>query len=188
MPRPHARWRGQFHLGNDPRPVDASMHPKPVERLTCRMIFAKAGIAFETRTAIRSSKVSDRHGKAVNNSNAGIIGEQFVPNGAPQSLFDDPQIGSLSYKRRAMQFFKSRKEVASMPTKVFKESLVLAFVQVHANDFHRHHLAIGEFGFRSSLPQSLSCGHARHYLVNQTKTCDNKVVQVHESPHNRLYH
>jgi hypothetical protein len=100
----------------------------------------------------------------------------------PQPLFDCSQVGRLPHKSRSMQSSQRWKEMCMVVTKVGKESGILAQTPVRSRNFYGEHLTIAELRDRAALTQLLSLGDHRHYLVNPAKTCENKVVQVHDVP------
>jgi hypothetical protein len=57
----------------------------------------------------------------------------------------------------------------------------MAQLQPCPNDFQREHLPIRDCGHQATLPQPLAYGDHHQVIVNQTKTCDNTLVQVHNA-------
>ena len=108
--------------------------------------------------------------------------DHLVAQPTPQALFDRPQIRCLPHERASMHVAKLRKKMRIMTLKVLKQGFILAQAQVISHDFHRHDFAIGQPWGRTARSQLVLVGNHWHHLVNQTKTCDNKIVQVHGVP------
>ncbi len=180
----------QVHLGNDSWPTQAQMQAKAVKRLAAGMIFAKASRVIEAVTAVGTRKLAHRDRHTIHDGNRGIIEQETVSDQTPQSLFDGPQVCRLVHKGRASHPRHFRKEMRVVAAEVVKDFLILGKYQIGSYQFHRDDLAISQFGHRSSFAQAFAFRHGWHHLVNQHKTCDNQIVQVHDrSPHrfaNRL--
>jgi hypothetical protein len=172
----------QEHTGEQTRPTQLCMHPKTIKRLSICMVFAIARFATEADTPGGASKTTDGKWHTVHNGHTGIMADHLVAQPAPHVLFDRPQIGRLPHKGCSMQTNKSGEKVRIVTLKVVKEFLILAQPQVTSHDFHRHDFTIPQLWGWASCSQSVIFGDHWYHLVNQTKTCDNKIVQVHDSP------
>ncbi len=201
IPQDHPRGafqqdRGDFSIGfigrcqEDAReqtwPTQLRMHTKAVKCLPICMIFAIARYATEADTPGRSGKTADRKWHTIHDGHARIIADYFVAQPAPQVLFDRPQVGGLPHKGCPMQTVKGGEKVRVVTPKVIKEFLILAQLQITSDHFHRNNFTIRQLWGWASCSQSLVFGDHWYHLVNQTKTCDNKIVQVHENPPQRV--
>ena len=162
------------------------MQPKAVEGLPTGMIFAKAGTVVKPMAAIGARKLADRDRHTIHDRHRRIIEQEAVTDKAPQLLFHGPQVGRLAHKGRTIDLRHRWEKVCVVAAEVVKHFLILAQTQVGSGHFDRHDFAIGQFGQGTSFAQALSFRHGWQHLVNQTETCDNKVVQVHGFPPQKL--
>lgn len=172
----------QEQMGDQPRPAQARMQPEPIKGLSVGIVFVITCGAAKANAPRSTGKTIDQHRHTINNANQRIIANRLITQLAPEAFLDAPQIGGLSNKGTSSQLSKSEEKVRVVLAKVLKQLLVLRQTQVAAHDFHRENLAIRQFWHGTSLPKSLSVSYGQHHLVNSTKTCDNKVVQLHEGP------
>src|SRR5579859_1981082 len=179
------RW-GQEDAGEQTWPTQLRMQPKAIKGLAIRVIFAVAGLTTKAHTPGRASKTADGQGYTVYDGHPAIIADQFIAQPTPQPLFDRPQVRGLPHKRGTSDLSHGGKEMAIVATKVVKDFLVLGESQIGADYFHRDDLTISQLGHRPSLAQARSFRHRWYHLVNQTETCDNKIVQVHGVPPQKL--
>src|SRR4030095_13310873 len=94
--------RSQKQVTNDSRPTDASMQTKAVKGLSDAMIFAIGCQPTKAATPGGTGKVANRDGHAVQDGDRRIVEQPFIPDQAPQSLFERPQIGGLTHEGGAM--------------------------------------------------------------------------------------
>jgi hypothetical protein len=99
---------------------------------------------------------------------------------------DGPQIGRLLHKGAAIHLRQRRKKVRVVTAEGVKDFLILTQTQIDPDYFNGDHLAIGQFGTWAAFTQAFSFCHYWHHLVNQTETCDNEVVQVHDLPPQKI--
>ncbi len=171
--------RGQDHLGNYSRPAQADMQAEAIEGLASRMVLAVVGLPSEAPTAGGAGELTDRDRKTINDGNRWVIGQELVSYPFPEAFFDGPQIGRLAHKAGAVQMGQSGKEGRPVVTKVREQRFILAQSQIGPNHFHRENLAIREFGQWAALTQPRTSRDARQQIINQTKPCDNQLVQAH---------
>ena len=171
----------QEHVRQHTRPTQLSMQTKPIKGLSICMIFAIPCIASEADTPRSASKAAHRNWHAIHNGQTGIIADQFIAQPTPQPFFDGPQIGCLTNKGGTVQAPERRKKVRIVLLKVVEQLLILRQTQVTSNYFHRDDFTIRQLWGWTFSSQSLVFHNHWHHLVNQTETCDNKIVQVHEN-------
>src|SRR5579863_2857561 len=174
--------RCRKHPGQQTRPTQLRMQPKAIKGLAIRMIFAIACYATEAHTPGRTGKTADWQWHAIHYRQAWIVADQFVTQPAPEAFFDRPQIGGLSDEGATRELLQSREKVRVMPLKIGKQLFILRESQVASDHLYRDHFTVSQLRLRSSFSQWLSFRDTWHHLVNQAKTCDNKIVQTHEIP------
>ncbi len=162
------------------------MQPIAIEGLATGMIFAVAGSLIKAMAAVRSRKLTHWERHTIHDSHRRVIEQKRVTDQAPQPLLDRPQVGCLSQPGRASYSRHFRKEMRVVTAEVVKDFLILAESQIGSYQFHGDHLAIGQFGHRPPLAQAFSFRCPWQHLVNQTETCDNKIVQAHGVPPQKL--
>jgi hypothetical protein len=126
--------------------------------------------------------VADGDGPTHQDRRGWVIEQPFIADQAKQPLFERPQIGRLSHKGCAMELAQGREKVHSMPTKLAVKRFVLVDQEGGSNHFHRDHLALSKLRHRSLASQSLSFQDRWQWVINQTQTCDNEIVQAHGGP------
>jgi hypothetical protein len=139
----NTRWC-QKHVGDQSRPTEAQMQAKGKKGLLVMVILAIACQLAELLGKPSASKAADRHRHAIQESDCGIVTDQFIAQPAPQAFLDGPQIGGLSHKRGAMQVCQSGKEMRIVPAKVVGECLVLGQTQKRPHDFHPDDFTIAQ--------------------------------------------
>jgi hypothetical protein len=181
----HIGW-GQLHLSNHPWPTPSHMQAKAREGLRRVMIFAKTGSIIKAVAAVGPRKLAERNGHAIDNGYRRVVEQERITDQTPQPLFERPHIGRLAHERTAIHLRHRGKKVGGVTAKIVKDFLVLTQTQVGSHHFDGHHFAVGQLGHRSSCSQAFSFRCRWQHLVNQTETCDNKVVQVHDVPPHQI--
>ena len=171
----------QKHMGNDARPPQTQIQTKTVKGLAISVIFAIVGLSAKAYASGSARKATERI-RHVNDADQLIMSDQRVTQRHPQTFFECPQIGRLPNKGRVMHLRQFGKKVGEALLKKGKECFVLADPQIRTHHFHHRNLAIRKLGHGASLSKPLILCQHWHPIVNPTKTGDNKVVQVHESP------
>lgn len=110
----------------------------------------------------------------------------MISDQTPEALFHHPQVGRLAHTGRPIDLRHRREKVRVVAAEVVEHFLILTQTQVCADHFDRHHFGIGLFRHGTAFAQALSFRHGWQHLVNRTETYDNKVVQVHGIPPQKL--
>lgn len=130
------------------------MQAEPVEGLLDDLVFAMRRRTSEAPEVGSVGKLADGQRQAIEHRQLRIV-RQRVEQPLPETIFDPAQIGGLADKGGAIHLRQGREEMGVVAAEVDGQGAVLARVQILADHFHRHHLAVVEYWFWSALAQPL---------------------------------
>lgn len=166
-------------MGDDSMP-GRQIRTKVVKRRAVCKVFAIAGQAAKAHAPGRTGKAAagQRHVA----SHQLVVVDQPIAQQHPQAFLYCPQIGGLSDKDRVIDQKKHWEKMAGAAAKELNWFLILAQLQVCANDLPGHYFAIAYGQLRTGRSQLLAFGHCQHHIVNPAQTGDNEVIQTHGFP------
>lgn len=153
------------------------MKSEAIEGLLNGVIFAEVSLTSESFTPRSASELANRDREAVYDGEA-LITVSLLDHLLPKSLFDFPQVSSLSNKSSAMKRWKSREEMRGVAAEVVEDGLVLAQTEILTNNFNGEDFAVSKPRLRPTRSQPLMANRDVESIVNETKHSYNEGIDV----------
>lgn len=168
-----SHYQSRYHS----RPAHSDVESKAVESLLYRVVFAKRSFTSKPFRAGGASKLTDRDGEAVYDSEARVA-VSLLDEPEPKGLLYFPEVGRLANESSAVNTGQGREEVREVTAEVIEDSLILAQREVLADELDSKDFAISQARPRAALSQAVVTEMKVEGVVNETKHVYNEGIEV----------